>query len=94
MSDRPETLFEFPCKYPVKIVGKQHQGETEIDFEQEIVDIFHKYFDTLEEGAVETRPSGKGNYLSITVTVTAESKEQLDALYQDLTAHHLTVWVL
>ncbi len=89
-----ETLFEFPCEYPIKIVGKQHDGETKVDFEKEVVAIFEKHFDTLKEGAIEMRHSAKGNYASLTITVMAESKAQLDALYQELTSHHLVVWAL
>ncbi len=92
--DNEDSLFKFPCQYPIKIVGKQHDGETAVDFEKEVIAIFHKHFDQLKESAIESRPSGKGNYLSLTVTITAESKEQLDLLYKDLTEHHLTVWVL
>lgn len=92
--DKQESLIEYPCKFPIKIVGKQHDGETEVDFEKEIVTIFEKHFDKLEENAVRKRESEKGTYLSLTVTVMAESKEQLDAVYQDLTDHHLTHWVL
>lgn len=88
------TPFNFPCSYPVKIVGKQQAGETANDFEKAVIEIFKKHFETIHEDAIKKRASKDGTYLAITVTVTAKSKEQLDALYRDLTAHELVVWAL
>lgn len=99
MSDTPdeqqsETLFKFPCEYPVKVVGKQHKDETVRHFELAVLSIFEKHFEKIHEDAIEKRHSKDGNYLAITVTVTAQSKAQLDELYKDLTAHELVVWAL
>jgi putative lipoic acid-binding regulatory protein len=94
MKNEKESLFKFPCKYPIKVVGKQPKDETETDFEKAVIAIFNNHIKVLDESAIEKRTSKDGNYLSLTVTVDAESKTQLDALYKDLTEHHLTVWVL
>ena len=44
--------------------------------------------------AVDTRPSSGGRYLSVTVTLRASSRAQLDALYRDLSAEPRLVWVI
>ncbi len=84
-----DTLLEFPCDFPIKIMG-----DNNAEFEAEIIRIVRQHVPDLGEGAVRQRPSGKGNYLSITVTIRAESKTQLDALYRELTACVLTKMVL
>lgn len=76
-----ETLLEFPCQFPIKAMGKACD-----EFEVAVLKIFKKHVPDLAEDAIKQRPSGKGNYLAITVTITATSKQQLDAIYMDLTA--------
>lgn len=76
-----ETLLEFPCQFPIKAFGKA--GD---EFEIAVLEIFRKHVPDLAENAIKQRPSGKGNYLAITVTINATSKEQLDAIYMDLSA--------
>ena len=76
-----ETLFEFPCQFPIKTMGKACD-----EFELAVLDIFRRHVPDLPETAIKQRPSGKGNYLAITVTITATSKAQIDAIYMDLTA--------
>jgi len=89
-----ESLFKFPCKYPIKIVAKKASDATRAEFETEITKIFRKHFADFSESELSLRESKEGNYLSMTVTVMAQNKEQLDTVYQELTEHHLTVWVL
>jgi len=43
---------------------------------------------------MEMRPSKKGKYLSVTVVIRATSREQLDALYQELCDLPMVVMVL
>ena len=82
-----ETLFEFPCEFPIKAMGKACD-----EFEQAVLEIVTRHAPDLTENAITQRPSGKGNYLAITVTITATSKAQLDAIYMDLTAcEHVTM---
>ena len=87
MSD--ETLLEFPCDFPIKIMGQN----TAV-FESEVVRIVRQHVPDLGEGAVRQNQSTKGNYLALTVTIRAESKEQLDNLYRALTACEHTKMVL
>ncbi len=77
-----ETLMEFPCSFPIKAMGKAAD-----DFDMLIVEIVRKHYPDLAEGAVKTRPSREGKYISVTVTINAQSREQLDNIYLDLTAH-------
>jgi putative lipoic acid-binding regulatory protein len=75
----PESAIPFPCDFPIKVVGKKDD-----QFEQTVLAIFKKHFPNLAEGSLKQRPSQQGNYLSLTVTVYAENKKQLDDLYQEL----------
>ena len=82
-----ETLLEFPCQFPIKVMGKASD-----EFELAVLEIFKRHVPDLAEDAIKQRPSGKGNYLSITVTINATSKAQLDAIYMDLSAcEHVTM---
>lgn len=76
-----ETLFEFPCQFPIKIMGQASEF-----FEVEVVTIIRKHVPDLDDAAVKKRESAKNNYAALTVTITATSREQLDAIYMDLTA--------
>ncbi len=73
--------MQFPCEFPIKAMGKS------VDNLQGIVmEIMNRHVEDLQESAVSCRPSSKGNFVSITVTITAHSREQLDAIYRELTA--------
>jgi len=79
MADENETLLQFPCRFPIKAMGR-----AEADFDALVVAIIKRYVPDLKEGAVQTRSSRGGKYLSVTVTIEATSKSQLDAIYQAL----------
>ena len=87
MSD--ESLLEFPCRFPIKVMGRAHA-----DLETEIVALVREHAPNLADSDVRTRQSGKGNYLAITLTVNATSREQLDAIYLALNAHERVVMTL
>jgi putative lipoic acid-binding regulatory protein len=76
-----QSPLKFPCEFPIKAMGRATP-----ELEMAVLEIMHRHVPDLGEGAVRTRKSRKGNYLSITVTITARSREQLDAIYMDLTA--------
>jgi uncharacterized protein len=84
-----ESLIEYPCAFPIKIMGKTEPG-----FAQTIVDLVRRHAPDFDPSSVEMRVSRKSKYLSLTCTVRATSREQLDALYQDLCDHPLVVMVL
>ena len=84
-----ETLIEFPCDFPIKVMGLAQEG-----FVQAIADVVLKHAPDFDAATMEMRPSKAGNYLSLTCTVHATSKAQLDALYRALTSHPLVKVVL
>jgi len=77
-----ETLLEFPCRFPIKVMGK-----TSSELDLLVVEIVRRHAPDLHEGSVTTRPSKDGNYIAVTILVEASSKQQLDAIYQDLSDH-------
>jgi hypothetical protein len=76
-----ETLFEFPCDFPIKIMGQATD-----EFRSLALGIVTRHFGALDEDSIQERPSSGGRYLGLTITVRAESKAQLDAVYQELTS--------
>jgi putative lipoic acid-binding regulatory protein len=83
MNDQ-ETLLEFPCDFPIKIMGSRTD-----EFAQVMVDIVLRHASDFIAESVEMRASSGGKYLSVTCTIRATSKQQLDDLYRELTAHPL-----
>jgi putative lipoic acid-binding regulatory protein len=75
-----ETLLEFPCQFSIKAMGINKPN-----FDSIVVDVILQHVNEIKEGAVVTRLSKKGKYLSVTVMIDASSKRQLDAIYQGLT---------
>jgi len=82
-----ETLLEFPCEFPVKAMGLACD-----ELEIAVIEIINRHVDNLAEDALQIKPSKTGKYTAITVNITALSKEQLDAIYLDLTAcEHVSI---
>jgi putative lipoic acid-binding regulatory protein len=75
-----ETLLEFPCQFPVKAMGRDEE-----DFETLVTGIILSHAEKSAGEPVTTNLSSSGKYLSVTVTIEAQSKDQLDRIYQDLT---------
>lgn len=84
-----ETLLEFPCQFPIKIMGHNTP-----ELEATVFEIVRRHVPDLGEGAITQRESRKSKYIALTVTITATSKQQLDALYTELSGHELTLMVL
>lgn len=76
-----ETLLEFPCEFPIKVMGAATD-----EFRSLALGIVTRHFGPLAAGSIEERPSSGGKYLGLTITVRAESKAQLDAAYVELTS--------
>jgi uncharacterized protein len=85
----PDTLIEYPSDFPIKVMGATH-----VDFAATIVDVVLEHDPTFHIGRMEVRPSGKGNYTGLTVTVRAVSREQLDNLYRALSGHPMVKIVM
>jgi uncharacterized protein len=83
------SLIEYPSAFPIKVMGLNADG-----FVQALIEVARRFDPALDAQAVTTRPSKGGKYLGVTLTVTATSREQLDALYLSLTAHPMVKVVL
>ncbi|MCP5267465.1 MAG: DUF493 domain-containing protein [Zoogloeaceae bacterium] len=84
-----ETLLEFPCAFPIKIMGLANA-----DLAQAVLEVVLQHDPGFDGATMEMRASSGGKYVSLTCTVTATSKPQLDALYMALTSHPLVKIVL
>ncbi len=83
-----ETLLEFPVAFPIKAMGRESTA-----FRQAVIETVAQHARFHPEDDVRVQASAKGNFVSITVTFTAESKAQLDTIYQALTSHELVLMV-
>ncbi|MDR1462589.1 MAG: DUF493 domain-containing protein [Azoarcus sp.] len=83
------SLLEFPCDFPIKIMGARTDG-----FAQTVLETVLRHAPDFDPATMQFRASGKGNYLSLTCTFRAHSQQQVDALYRDLTAHPMVKIVL
>lgn len=88
-NDDRKSLIDYPSAFPIKVMGTHVPH-----FEAEMVAVALRFDPGFNAGTVERRPSKAGNYLGLTLTVTATSREQLDDLYRALTAHPLVKVVL
>ena len=89
MSQPAESLLKFPCAFPIKVMGLTQDG-----FAQTVVALVRRHAPDFDATAVEMRASSAGKYLSVTCTINATSREQLDNLYRDLTSHPMVTMVL
>ncbi|TFY96221.1 YbeD family protein [Ramlibacter rhizophilus] len=86
---RTDSLIEYPCRFPIKVMGAKVEG-----FVEAITMVAGHFDPQFDPASVELRDSRGGNYLGITITVTATSREQLDELYRTLSTHPLVKVVL
>lgn len=84
-----QTLLSYPTDFPIKVMGRK-----EARFAHTVVTIVRRHAPDFDAATMELRPSRQGNYLSVTCTIRAQSREQLDALYKDLCDHPSVVMVL
>jgi uncharacterized protein len=85
-----ETLLKFPTPFPIKAMGRIKDGEgktTDAEFAQRVLEIVQKHAPDYDANTLEMRPSKNGNFVSVTATINATSKAQLDDIYRELTAH-------
>ena len=76
-----ESVFEFPCEFPIKVVGKATPA-----FEDTVMDIIRRHVPELTADSVRSTGSKKGKFVSLTVTIVATGREQLDDIYRDLSS--------
>ena len=84
-----ESLLKFPCEISIKAMGR-----ADPDFDLLIYELVRRHAPDIHEGAVRSRSSRGGKWVSVTVTLQAQSKEQMDAIYMDLSAHEKVVMAL
>ena len=90
VDDSPqETLFEFPCAFPLKIMGLANDA-----LAPTVHEVVVRHAPDFVAATTDVRASNGGKYLSLTCTINATSKAQLDALYCELSAHPLVKVVL
>ena len=89
MSDEKQELMEFPCRFPLKIMGERHD-----EFVATITEVVRIHAPDLAEIDIVLRESSGGRFYALTVTVTATSRQQLDNIYLSLTGHPMVKMVL
>ena len=89
MSDVEPPKIEFPCDYPIKVLGVNSEG-----FEAVITDVFHLHAPGFDEETVRIKVSRKGTFNSFNITITATGTDQLEALHRDLLATGLVKMVI
>ena len=77
-----ESLLQFPCEFPIKIMGANTP-----EFRELVMELVRRHVVELDETQIQTRDSSAGRYQSLTVVVNVDSRAQLDAIYQELSAH-------
>ena len=80
--DREQSLIEFPCAFPIKMMGRDQDS-----FRKTAVELVESHVGKVAEDAIKTAASSKGNFVSVTITINAESQQQLDDIYRTLSAH-------
>ncbi len=83
------TLIEYPCDFPIKILGHTRTG-----FAQAVLEVVQRHAPDFDGKTMEMRSSKRGKYLSVTCVIRAISREQLDGLYRELCDHPMVVMVL
>ena len=86
---KEESLIEYPCDFPIKVMSVNHPDIVNI-----LVPIILEYDPAVNHETIELRESSKGNYVGLTVTVYVKSREQLDDIYRALHGHELVKAVL
>ena len=84
-----DSLIEYPCDFPLKVFGQQNAG-----FAQAVLEVVTKHDPGFSAASMEMRASKTARYVSLTCTIRATSREQLDAIYKELCDHPMVVIVL
>ena len=92
MSDQnqlPETLIEFPCHFPIKVMGEVHDA-----FTATVIEIIKQKTEKFDPSTIEMKGSSEGRYISLTCYVYVTSKPELDDIYRSLSSHPMIKVVL
>lgn len=89
MNEQEKPQIEFPCQYPIKVLG-----DASPELREHILRVLDTHAPGFENSAITTRESSKGKWQSITVVITATGKPQLDAIFADLKTSNRVKMVL
>ena len=89
MPDSDAPVLAFPCEFPIKVMGRTQAG-----YAQAVIEVVVRHAPDFDPATLEMRPSREGKYLSLTCTIHAVSREQLDELYRELCDHPMVTMVL
>ena len=89
MPDSDAPALAFPCEFPIKVMGKTQAG-----YAQAVTEVVRRHAPDFDPSTLEMRSSREGKYLSLTCTIRAVSREQLDELYRELCDHPMVTMVL
>ena len=81
MTQEEPPKIEFPCEYPIKVLGRESE-----QFQDVILEVFERHAPGFDRDSISVRASSKGTFTALTVIITATGKPQLEALHQDLMA--------
>ncbi len=88
-----ETLLKFPTSFPIKAMGRR-VNDGNMQLAQIVADIVVKHAPDFDVATIDMRPSKNANYIAVTATIVAQSKQQLDDIYRELSAHPLVLMAL
>jgi putative lipoic acid-binding regulatory protein len=80
-SGQNTTLLEFPCRFPIKAMGRNEDG-----FEELVTAIVLTHAGLWPEEPIRVTPSKEGTFISVTAVIEATSQQQLDSIYLELSA--------
>jgi len=89
MALETESLIEYPCDFPIKVLGRMQAG-----FAQTVLAIVQAHAPDFDGATMDMKTSKRGKYLSVTCVIRATSRQQLDGLYRALCDHPMVVMVL
>ena len=81
MQEQEPPKIEFPCDYPIKVLGRSSAV-----FKSVVLEIFERHAPGFDPGAIVEKGSRKGTFTSLTITIIATGPDQLEALHKDLIA--------
>lgn len=89
-----ETLLQFPTPFPIKAMGRMKAVDADAGFAQVVLEVVLKHAPDFDAASLEMRPSKNGNFISVTATINAQSKAQIDTIYLELTGNPLVLMAL
>ena len=89
MIENQDSIIEFPCDFPIKVIGKSSTRLSGL-----VLSIIRRHISDFLAESMCSKKSGKGKYTSVTITVRVSSKNILDAIYNDLSSDPEIIIVL